>query len=356
MSSASIRARPGLQPDVRTTEQGIVRAAAVLGIVPLLRERRFDPAKLLAHVGLDPHSLDHADNCIHYHTAGQLLGHCAEVTECAHFGLLVGRQNNIPSLGTLGELMLCSPTVHLALRSLILNMHLQTRGGVPTHRVEGDSAILGYAIYQRGMPATAQVNDLVMAYQFNILRTLCGGRWFPREVCFSHAKPTDIRPYRQFFCAPLRFDTDHNEIRFDKTWLDSPLPGYDADLHRHLQCELAAQLMLEPDDYAEQVRRALRTAIPSGRGSETVIAELMSRPVRTLRCQLARQGTSFRKLTEQVHYEIARQLLSDTQMTTAEIAASLNYADASSFTRAFRRWTDAPPATWRTTYTNSRRR
>jgi AraC-like DNA-binding protein len=333
--STSIRPRRGLHLDVSTTERGIVRAAAMLGIVP--RERGFDPAKLLAHVDLDPHTLNHADNRLHYHTAGRLLRHCADVTACEHFGLLVGQQNNVLSLGTLGELMLCSPTVHLALRSLILNMHLQTRGGVPTHRVEGDSAILGYAIYQRGMLGTAQVNDLVMAYQFNILRTLCGGRWFPREVSFSHAKPADIRPYRQFFCAPLRFDADHSEIRFDKTWLDSSLPGHDADLHRHLQCELAAQMMLEPDDYAEQVRRALRTTIPSGRGSETVIAELMSRSVRTLRWQLARQGTSFRKLIEQVHHEIARQLLSDTQMTTAEIAESLNYADASSFTRAFRR-------------------
>jgi len=37
----------------------------------------------------------------------------------------------------------------------------------------------------------------------------------------------------------------------------------------------------------------------------------------------------------------------DTDMTTAEIAESLDYADASAFTRAFRRWTDSPPAAWR---------
>ena len=325
MSNASTRPRSSRPrskkpSDKSVAEQGIVRAAALLAIVPLLRERGCDPAKLLADCGLDPHILDHADNRIHYHTAGRLLRHCAEATACDHFGLLVGKQNTILSLGTLGELMLSSPTVHLALRSLILNMHLQTRGGVPTHRVEGDSAILGYAIYQRGMAGTAQVNDLVMAYQFNILRTLCGARWFPRDVSFSHAKPADVRPYRQFFRAPLRFDADHSEIRFDKKWLDNPLPGYDADLHLHLQRELATQLMLEPNDYAERVRRALRVATPSGRGSETMIAELMSLPVRTLRWQLARQGTSFKKLTEQVRYEIARQLLSDTQMNTAEIA------------------------------------
>ena len=94
-------------------------------------------------------------------------------------------------------------------------------------------------------------------------------------------------------------------------------------------------------------RRTLRTTIPTGRGSETVIAELLSLPVRTLRWHLATQGTNFRKLMDEVRYEIARQLLSDTDMRTSEIAESLHYADATAFTRAFRRWTDEPPATWR---------
>jgi AraC-like DNA-binding protein len=105
--------------------------------------------------------------------------------------------------------------------------------------------------------------------------------------------------------------------------------------------------MLAPNDYVEQVRRTLRTTIPSGRGSETVIAELMSLPIRTLRWQLAAQGTNFRKLMEEVRYEIARELLLDTDMNIADIAESLDYADASAFTRAFRRWTDASPAAWR---------
>src|SRR5271169_6153056 len=119
MSSTSIQARPGVRSDVSIAEQGIVRVAALHGIPPLLRERGLEPAKLLAHFGLDPHTLDHADNSIHYTMAGRLLRHCADATACAHFGLLVGQQNNILSLGTLGQMMMRSPTVGSALRSLI---------------------------------------------------------------------------------------------------------------------------------------------------------------------------------------------------------------------------------------------
>ena len=30
-----------------------------------------------------------------------------------------------------------------------------------------------------------------------------------------------------------------------------------------------------------------------------------------------------------------------------EIASTLDYSDAATFTRAFRRWTDMPPSEWR---------
>jgi AraC-like DNA-binding protein len=104
---------------------------------------------------------------------------------------------------------------------------------------------------------------------------------------------------------------------------------------------------LSPDDKAERIRRALRTMALAGRASETLISKLLSTPARTLRRLLAAHGTNFRELLEEVRYEIARQLLADTDMTTADIAEALDYADASAFTRAFRRWTDSPPAAWR---------
>jgi len=44
---------------------------------------------------------------------------------------------------------------------------------------------------------------------------------------------------------------------------------------------------------------------------------------------------------------LGRQMLEDSAMQVSEIAASLDYADASAFTRAFRRWSGTTPALWR---------
>ena len=72
-------------------------------------------------------------------------------------------------------------------------MHLQTRGGVPTLGVEGAHARFGYAVYLRDVPSPRQAYDLALAYEFNILRDLCGPGWSASEVTFSYARPKDTR-------------------------------------------------------------------------------------------------------------------------------------------------------------------
>ena len=59
------------------------------------------------------------------------------------------------------------------------------------------------------------------------------------------------------------------------------------------------------------------------------------------------EGTSFRRLLNEVRFEVAGQLLPGTRMGVTEIAGSLGYADTSAFTHAFSRMAGAPPHTWR---------
>ena len=217
MPSKLQRRQFGTRVDASAANEGIVRVAPLLGVPALLRGYGIDATVVLASVGLAPGTLDHPDRTISYIDAGRLLQRCAEVTGCPHFGLLVGQRNNISALGLLGELMLRSASAQAALRSMILHIHLQTRGGIPTHTVEGVNATFGYAIYQRGMPATTHIYDLVIAYAFNVMRSLCGPNWVPLEVSFSHKRPEDLRPYRKFFDAPLRFDAERTAILFSKT-------------------------------------------------------------------------------------------------------------------------------------------
>jgi AraC-like DNA-binding protein len=59
-------------------------------------------------------------------------------------------------------------------------------------------------------------------------------------------------------------------------------------------------------------------------------------------------GKSFKGVAEDLRYMVACQLLDDTNLPMGEIAAALDFAEAASFTRAFRRWSGMAPGAWRT--------
>ena len=95
------------------------------------------------------------------------------------------------------------------------------------------------------------------------------------------------------------------------------------------------------------IRRLLRQCLTSRQCSAADIARQLGIHERTLNRRLQAEGTSFRQELEQVRHAASQQLLAGTTQALAEIATSLGYADASAFSRAFKRWSGVTPAHWR---------
>jgi len=331
----------------RKPAEATVRIGGSLAIPAVLRSLGADPAEVLAEVGFELDLFDNPDHRVSYAARGQLIAHCTARTGCQHFGLLVGAQGGLHSLGLVGLLVKYSPDVGRALRSLVRYLHLHVRGAATTLAGDGDSAVLSYDIHQSQAEATDQTGDGALAMMFNIMRALCGPEWKPAEVCFAHRKPEDLGPFRKFFQAPLVFDAEHNSLVFSADWLDRRLPDTDPQLRRLLQKQIGALEARHGDDFPEQVRSVLRTALVSGHAKADQVAALFSMHARTLNRRLDAFGVGFRELVDEGRFAIARQMLEDSAMPVSQIAALLDYADASAFTRAFRRWSGTTPARWR---------
>jgi AraC-like DNA-binding protein len=51
---------------------------------------------------------------------------------------------------------------------------------------------------------------------------------------------------------------------------------------------------------------------------------------------------------DELKFEVARQLVSDTELPLAQISAALNFSEPAAFTRAFERWSGGiSPQKWR---------
>jgi AraC-like DNA-binding protein len=85
------------------------------------------------------------------------------------------------------------------------------------------------------------------------------------------------------------------------------------------------------------------------RANQTVsissVAESVVVHPRTMQRMLAREGVSYRDVLDQARYVRARELIiRHRDVSLTEIAYELGYGDLAAFSRAFRRWSGAPPS------------
>jgi AraC-like DNA-binding protein len=326
---------------------GLLRVDAITHVPAVLREIGLDPIAALASVGLDPQIFDDPGNEIPIDGLGKLFAHAVAASGCDHLGLLVGERTDPISLGLVGRLIQHAPDVGTALRNLSKHVHLRDRGAVVPVLMANGIATLGYEIYQPDVDAGDQICDASMAIGVNIMRGLCGSGWRPLEVQLAHRRPADLGPLHRVFGARLHFDADRTALVFSSKWLDFQPRAADPARFRELADQIAAAESVLASDLVSDLRRMLRVVLLTGKGSVEEVAERLAIHRRTLNRRLRVRGTSLHQLTQETRFEIARQLVENTRMPLTDIAMALGYADASAFTRAFRRWAGRAPSDWR---------
>lgn len=109
----------------------------------------------------------------------------------------------------------------------------------------------------------------------------------------------------------------------------------------------AMQAVIPSQDLSEQVKRRIHLLLGSGDISAERVAAPLNISPRHLRRKLSQEGTSYEQLADDVRREAAIRMISDGQLSLTSIAYELGFLDPSSFTRAFRRWTNMSPTAYR---------
>jgi AraC-like DNA-binding protein len=332
---------PAFVPD------GHLRVSIVTHLPQVLRELGHDPAEVLSAFGIDPSFLDDRENVIEFRTVGRLIEYCAERTGCGHVGLLIGEASKLSDLGRVGLLAQHSPDVGTALRSLIKHLHLHDRGGVPTLERAGELAMLGYAVYEGNTPGSGQIHAAATVTAQKVMQALCGPGWRASQVLLALRRPADVEPFRRAFGAPILFNAGRCALIFPSRLLRQPTAAADAVVCRSLEAVVAAMEARSGGQIVSETRRALRAMLSAGHVTEEAVARAFALHRRTLNRRLRVEGVNFRRLLDEMRFEVSRQMLRDSDAAVEEIAYSLGYGAASAFARAFRRWSGMAPHVWR---------
>lgn len=188
-----------------------------------------------------------------------------------------------------------------------------------------------------------QLHDFTHYRDLGAIRTLVadlmGGELPLERVTVTTPPPPDWSRLRRHFSCPVEFNADQTKWVFRPGAADLPLPMADSDL-----------LMLYSSRCDSTLRRAQADSTIKGRlaarlsRSESEFptageaARMLALSERTLHRRLAEEGTRFSAMVDEARYGRARELLMDGRISIERIAAAVGFAEPSSFSRAFKRW------------------
>jgi AraC-like DNA-binding protein len=208
-------------------------------------------------------------------------------------------------------------------------------------------ATLGYRICHPPLLGGEHITAGSLAIIFQLMKALCGPRWRPLETCCALRQPADVRPFYAQFGEPIRFDADESTFSFDAKWLDCKISGADPELQRLLLRMIDDKAVTPEQDLRDEVRGVLAGMIGNRTANQVAVARVFYVSSSTLHRRLVALGTSFQNLLDEVRCEMACRLLTDTALPVAQVAATLDYSEASAFTRSFKRRMGCGPAAWR---------
>lgn len=336
-----------LAAPLNVVEDGRVRCGIVRAWPDVLDRLGADTDALFAEAGTSRSFFDDPENTISYADGGRLLRRSVEATGVKHLGILIGLGATLSSLGAFGFLMRSSPTVGHALGILAESFQVHDRGGQVTIETSGSVAMLGYRVKAANVEAVNQIYMIAAVSACNFVRELCGPNWRPLEVQLPFRRPAAVEPLRSALAARLMFDADQMNVVFAASDLTRPVAMADPVLYRMMAERVAALEARLDRDLVGRVRDLMQTLIFLPDASGSTVANRFGMSLRTLKRRLKDHGTGLQAIRDEVRAEVACQLLQYTEKSAAEVATILGYADASAFTRAFRRWHGIGPAGWR---------
>ena len=88
--------------------------------------------------------------------------------------------------------------------------------------------------------------------------------------------------------------------------------------------------------------------LPVNSRSLSCVAAEMNISTRSVRRKLKAEQRTFQEVLDEIRLKLAADYLSNTKLTTECIGPLLGFSDASSFSKAFKKWTGLTPRTFRT--------
>ncbi|QQN62292.1 AraC family transcriptional regulator [Bradyrhizobium diazoefficiens] len=261
--------------------------------------------------------------------------------------LLAGARQRISDYGICGYAMFSSRNFGDAL--LFLLDHIDLAGPVAqqiSFHIEGGHAAV---LRSHGLDTLGDLVPFVAEFWRSSMTSLFSRVLelpFPaKRMTFPFPAPVHWRSYGRLLNCPIEFGADHMEWHFGAEVLELPCPNANPITAKICQ-QLCDVVLTERPGESELLRKIRATCVsgPSPFPGAAEIARELGLSLRTLHRRLAEEGLSYQSIVDEMRRSLATELLENTQMSIDQVAERVGFADATSFRKAFKKWTDWSPS------------
>jgi AraC-like DNA-binding protein len=303
----------------------------------------------LARAGFEDAPLADASARVDLGTYDRLQELALDLTGDPALGLHMGARAPLVTFDMVGSMSAHCSTIREAIEVFRRFRRLVSDCDAPALHEQGEQAILTF-YFIRGSERCSRLRAelgiaALVRFAFQSAMTK------PRSAVieFEHAAPSYAGEYPRVLGFPVTFGQRATRIVFERRILDAPQLHADAEVERLLegQANRRLQALSVASSVAARVRAVVAQECGRTRPSMNEVARRMSVSSRSLRRHLQDEGVTFTEIVEDAIADVARRLLADPAITIQEVAGRLGFSEASSFHRAFKRWTGMTPREFR---------
>ena len=244
----------------------MVRAQALRGYRPLVRELGGDAARLLRSAKIQGAAFDQPDSFISFDGVVQLLERSARDLACPDFGLRLAARQDIGILGPLAVAMRSSATVGEAMRCASKYIYAYNAAiGFSVRADNGDHhAVFDFDVVAGQGPQRGQTIEHGVGITWRIVSMLSAGRSHLNRVWLPHPALASRASYRGHLGAPVEFGAPLAALAIDRGDLDLPLGEHNEELHALAVDYLKVQFPARPTSTCHSGAQGDRTAVGHG--------------------------------------------------------------------------------------------
>ena len=335
--------------DVDTKRLGALpTAAGWIARLAYARARRagIELTPLLKKAGLTEQQIKDRGARLPVHHQIQLLNLAANALRDEFFGFHLAQLPDLRELGLLFYVAASSETLGDALQRAARYSSIGNEGLLLKCLEEEDFRIAFDYVGIARHSDRHQI-EFFMTVLIRLLRQLTGLRLMPIRARLTHRRSNQGgSELAAYFGSHITFGARADELTFVGSIKDITVTSADSYLNELLVANCEQALSHRPTNRAvlrSAVENAIVPLLPHGKVRASAIATRLGLSQRTLARRLALEGVTFSEVLEGLRGDLARQYLSDADLSISRIAWLLGYQEVSAFTHAFKRRTGKTP-------------